>query len=325
MVLNLYRATCTPSLLLMSFIITATDLNKNYSGENALAGVTFNVEPGRLFGLIGADGAGKTTLLRVLTTLCDVDKGNATVLGMDVMKDFRRLRSKIGYMPQKFSLYQDLSVRENLLFFADIFGVKGKTRSAHIERLLSFSRLGPFQNRRSHDLSGGMKQKLALSCTLIHTPEIVFLDEPTTGVDPVSRNEFWDILFDLKHQGITVVVSTPYMDEAQQCDELLFLHQGAIIRQGKPETLLADYPFGLFSVEGKQDAGLFYPQKGTIPDQIALIYPCEGTLHVAARNRNANDETVLSLVKTVLPEASVVKKILPKIEDLFVYLLSDSQ
>jgi ABC-2 type transport system ATP-binding protein len=309
----------------MPSVVTATDLCKDFAGEHALAEVSFSVEPGRLFGLIGADGAGKTTLLRVLTTLCGFDKGIASVLGRDVVKDLRLLRSKIGYMPQKFSLYQDLTVGENLQFFADIFGVKAERRRERIERLLSFSRLGPFRNRRSRDLSGGMKQKLALSCTLIHTPEIIFLDEPTTGVDPVSRKEFWDILFDLKKQGVTIVASTPYMDEAQKCDELLFLHRGVIVRQGRPDSLLADYPFPLYSVEGRSDAGLFFPQNGKLPEGIVLLYPAEGVLHAAVSQPGLAEPEVLSLVKSATPDASAVKRIQPGIEDLFVYLLSEKQ
>ena len=309
----------------MSFVVSVENLHKNFSGENALSDVSFSVAPGCLFGLIGADGAGKTSLFRILTTLCDFNKGKVSVLGLDVVKDFRQLRTKIGYMPQKFSLYQDMTVTENMLFFADVFGVKAGERQERIERLLSFSRLGPFHKRRSRDLSGGMKQKLALSCTLIHTPAIVFLDEPTTGVDPVSRKEFWRILFDLKKQGVTIVTSTPYMDEAQECDELLFLHKGAIVRQGRPAVLLDHYPFALFAIEGEGDAGLFYPQSGRIPEGIALLYPSEGLLHAAAGKGDAQEKDVLALVKTVVPDASRAKRIQPKIEDLFVYLLSEKK
>ena len=305
----------------MANSVSVVDLNKNYAGEHALGGVSFSVEQGRLFGLIGADGAGKTTLLRILTTLSGFDKGSVSVLCMDVVKDFQALRLKIGYMPQKFSLYQDLSVRENILFFADIFGVEAKQRAERMERLLSFSRLSQFQNRRARDLSGGMKQKLALSCALIHTPEILILDEPTTGVDPVSRREFWNILFDLKKQGVTIVASTPYMDEAQQCDELLFLHQGKIIRQGKPDALLTNYPYSLFSVEGTREKTLSYPATGKIPEGIALMYPSEGTLHIATPLQQCSETDVLTIIQTVLPEAETVRKINPKIEDLFIYLL----
>ena len=303
--------------------VSVTNLSKNYAGEHALAGVSFSVPRGALFGLVGADGAGKTTLLRILTTLSDFDKGEALVLGKDVVKHFPELRKRIGYMPQKFSLYQDLSVRENLIFFADIFGVGKSERKERMDRLLSFSRLAPFQNRRSRDLSGGMKQKLALSCTLIHTPEILFLDAPTTGVDPVSRREFWEILFDLKKQGITIIVSTPYMDEAQRCDELLFLHCGAIMKFGRPDDLLGQYPCKLFSMESEQGS-LSYPQGAKIPESMTLLYPAEGCLHAAFKNTSLAAEEVLSLVKTVSPGAETCREIAPKIEDLFIYLLSES-
>jgi ABC-2 type transport system ATP-binding protein len=303
--------------------ISVFNLAKNFAGEHALAGVSFSVPRGALFGLVGAEGAGKTTLLRILTTLSDFDKGEALVLGKDVVKHFLELRKRIGYMPQKFSLYQDLTVRENLVFFADIFGVRKSERKERMDRLLSFSRLGPFQNRRGRDLSGGMKQKLALSCTLIHTPEILFLDEPTTGVDPVSRREFWEILFDLKKQGITILVSTPYMDEAQRCDELLFLHRGAIMKYGRPDKLLGQYPCKLFSVESELGP-LSYPRGAKIPAGMVLMYPAEGSLHAAVENTRLAAEEVLSLVKTVSPGAETCREIAPKIEDLFIYLLSES-
>jgi ABC-2 type transport system ATP-binding protein len=303
--------------------VSVSNLTKNYAGEHALAGISFAVPRGCLFGMVGADGAGKTTLLRILTTLCNFDNGAAAVLGKDVVKGYLDLRKRIGYMPQKFSLYQDLTVRENLLFFADIFGVKKTERKERMDRLLSFSRLGPFQNRRSRDLSGGMKQKLALSCTLIHTPEILFLDEPTTGVDPVSRREFWEILFDLKKQGITIIVSTPYMDEAQRCDELLFLHHGAIMKQGSPDDLLGAYPCKLFSVESGEGP-LSCAHDAIIPGYDALLYPADGNLHVAVKNGSLTAEEVLSLVKTVAPGAETCRAIAPKIEDLFIYLLSGS-
>ena len=192
-----------------------------------------------------------------------------------------------------------------------------------MDRLLSFSRLGPFQNRRGRDLSGGMKQKLALSCTLIHTPEILFLDEPTTGVDPVSRREFWEILFDLKKQGITIIVSTPYMDEAQRCDELLFLHHGAIMKQGSPADLLGAYPCKLFSVESGEGP-LSCAHDAIIPGYDALLYPAEGNLHVAVKNGGPAENEILSLVKAVAPGAETCRAIMPKIEDLFIYLLSES-
>jgi ABC-2 type transport system ATP-binding protein len=306
----------------MVFDVEVKDLHKEYDGTKALSGITFSVPTGILFGIIGADGAGKSSLLGICTTLVKPDKGITRVLGKDVEKDFRHLRTTIGYMPQKFSLYQDLSVRENMLFFAAIFGVESRMRAERMQRLLSFSRLEPFVNRRARDLSGGMKQKLALCCTLIHTPAILFLDEPTTGVDPVSRREFWEILFDLKKQGTTIVLSTPYMDEAQKCDELLFLHRGLVMRQGRPTDLLAAYPYPLFSVESA-GAMLSYPHSSPMPEGIALMYPGEGTLRVAAKDASVDETTVLSIVRSVLPQAASVRRVQPKIEDLFILLLSD--
>jgi ABC-type multidrug transport system ATPase subunit len=302
--------------------IIISDLYKNYSGEHALAGVSLSVPKGCLYGLVGADGAGKSTLLRICTTLVSADRGTARICGLDAAKDFQAIRSRIGYMPQKFSLYQDLSVRENMQFFADLFGVKPKEREERMTRLLEFSRLAPFVNRRARNLSGGMKQKLALSCTLIHTPEVLFLDEPTTGVDPVSRKEFWAILSELRAQGITIVVSTPYMDEAHLCDELLFLHQGKVVRQGRPDALLASYPLALYTVWSDEKL-LTVSQSVTLPHGVALLYPEGGAIHAAIAGEERPATEVLSLVKTVVPGATRAQRTKPKIEDLFIYLLSE--
>jgi ABC-type multidrug transport system ATPase subunit len=308
----------------MVYDIEITDLEKNYSGEHALAGVSLSIGKGCLFGLIGADGAGKSTLLRICTTLVAADKGTARVCGLDTVKEFQKIRSQIGYMPQKFSLYQDLSVRENMQFFADLFGVEAKEREARMKRLLEFSRLAPFQDRRARNLSGGMKQKLALSCTLIHTPAVLFLDEPTTGVDPVSRREFWAILKELKNQGITIVISTPYMDEAHLCDELLFLHKGKMMRQGKPEALLAAYPYPLYKLWSDSSL-LTIAHNASLPPGIALMYPEGGAIHAAVKDTTIKENDVLSLVKQLLPNAEHVEKASPKIEDLFIYLLSEKK
>ena len=221
--------------------------------------------------------------------------------GLDTARDFRAIRAQIGYMPQKFSLYQDLSVRENMQFFADLFGVPPAERDERMARLLDFSRLAPFVNRRARNLSGGMKQKLALSCTLIHTPRVLFLDEPTTGVDPVSRREFWTILAELRSQGITIVVSTPYMDEAHLCDELLFLHKGQIVRQGKPETLLATYPHPLYKVSSASTL-LTVAQNAPLPSGVALMYPEGGAIHVAVAGVERSPGEVLSVAKPLLSD-----------------------
>jgi ABC-type multidrug transport system ATPase subunit len=268
----------------MSAAIEVTDLRKQFADVKALRGITFSVQKGVLYGIIGADGAGKTTLMRICTTLINADSGKASFFDKDVSKDIQYIRSRIGYMPQRFSLYQDLSVKENLLFFADIYGVKQKERKERLDRLLSFSRLGPFQKRRAAHLSGGMKQKLALCCALIHTPEVLILDEPTTGVDPVSRNEFWEILRDLRQQGITIIVSTPYMEEASLCDELLVLHKGEILLNGTPSHLLNSYPHSIFRI-GNSKGSTSFKSPPELPKGILLMYPSAGMMHVVVENR----------------------------------------
>ena len=215
--------------------ISINDVTKNYGSICALDNVSFEVEKGELFGLIGPDGAGKTTLFRILTTLLVPDSGTATVEGLDAIKDYKRIRSIVGYMPGRFSLYQDLSVEENLEFFASIFGVDVKDNYDIIAPI--YSHIEPFAKRRAGKLSGGMKQKLALSCALIHRPQVLFLDEPTTGVDAVSRSEFWDMLAGLKQYGISILVSTPYMDEAGRCDRIALINEGKVLKIDTPENI----------------------------------------------------------------------------------------
>jgi len=223
-----------------SFAIETSDLSRSFGAVHAVAGLTMSVPAGRIYGLIGADGAGKTTTLRLLCGALLPDGGQASVMGIDVARDPEGVRRRIGYMPQRFSLYGDLTVRENLLFFADIYGVPRAEQAALLDRLLAFSRLSKFQSRRADALSGGMKQKLALACSLIHKPDVLMLDEPTTGVDPVSRREFWDIVRDtVSQEGMTVLVSTPYMDEADRCHTVGFMREGALMASGSPRELQA--------------------------------------------------------------------------------------
>ena len=236
----------------MQYAVETSDLKKSYGTVPAVSSLDLRVRPGVLFGIIGADGAGKSTLLQVLSTLLLPDSGKALVLGTDILADPASIRPRIGYMPQKFSHYEDLTVRENMRFFADIFGLAKDEYAERINRLLKFSRLAPFENRRAGQLSGGMKQKLALSCALIHKPELLILDEPTTGVDPVSRKEFWNILRELNAEGITILVSTPYLEESENCHDLILMHEGRILLQGAPEALLSEY-----RVPRMQD--LFFP------------------------------------------------------------------
>lgn len=224
-------------------------ITKRYGKAEALKGVSLEVKQGELFGIIGADGAGKTTLFRILTTLILADSGGATVDGFEVVQDYKTIRSRIGYMPGRFSLYQDMSVEENLQFFAAIFG----TTIAENYRLIEpiYKQIEPFKKRRAGKLSGGMKQKLALCCALIHKPSVLFLDEPTTGVDPVSRKEFWEMLQQLKAQGITIIVSTPYMDEASLCDRIALMREGAFLKTDTPQRIIDEYKDLLWAVSGK--------------------------------------------------------------------------
>jgi ABC-2 type transport system ATP-binding protein len=230
--------------------IVLDDLHKSYGSTAAVRGLSLSVPPGSVCGLIGPDGAGKTTTMRVLCGLLRPDSGSARILGHDCTLDSRHVKQHLGYMPQRFSLYPDLTVGENLRFFADLFGVPKSERAERDRELMAFSRLEPFRNRRAGQLSGGMKQKLALSCTLIHTPSVLILDEPTTGVDPVSRREFWRILRDLAGRGLALIVSTPYMDEAAMCDEIVLMHAGRAISRGTPSAVAASFPRRLLAVTG---------------------------------------------------------------------------
>ncbi|RMG83950.1 MAG: ABC transporter ATP-binding protein, partial [Bacteroidetes bacterium] len=226
--------------------IRVEHIEKSFAGTRALSDIGLEIEKGELFGLIGPDGAGKTTLFRILTTLLVPDAGDAWVAGFHTVRDFRKIRRIVGYMPGRFSLYPDLSVEENLRFFATIFGTTIEQNYALIEDI--YVQLAPFKDRRAAALSGGMKQKLALCCALIHEPEVLFLDEPTTGVDAVSRVEFWEMLARLKAKGITILVSTPYMDEAALCERIALIQSGRILKTDTPENIRKAYPFPLFSV-----------------------------------------------------------------------------
>ncbi|UCF79109.1 MAG: ABC transporter ATP-binding protein [Candidatus Eiseniibacteriota bacterium] len=231
--------------------IQITNFRKLYGKTEAVKEVSLSVERGELFGLIGPDGAGKTTLMRAVCTLLVPDGGTVLVQGRDAARDIAAVRARLGYMPQRFSLYQDLTVEQNLRFFADLFQVRQKEREGRLEELYRFSRLGPFKKRRAGALSGGMRQKLALSCALVHTPETLVLDEPTTGVDPVSRHEFWEILRAIQKEGTTILVSTAYLDEADRCDRVALMHEGRIVAVGTPEEIKAGFRHVLYRLAGR--------------------------------------------------------------------------
>lgn len=297
--------------------IEVRGISKNWGDLQALRDVSFKVEIGRLFGLIGPDGAGKTTLFRILTTLLLPSKGAATVEGLDTAKDFRQIRRIVGYMPGRFSLYHDLSVEENLQFFATLFNTTIQ-ENYHLIRDI-YVQIEPYRHRKAGKLSGGMKQKLALCCALIHKPEVLFLDEPTTGVDAVSRKEFWEMLKQLKAMGITILVSTPYMDEAAICDEVALIREGKVLDINTPEGIVAKYPFPVYAVKSNDMYNL--------PDQLIRYpgyrsaYRFGDCVHFSCAKKIAPEELVNFLETFQNTEVSV-DEIKPGIEDYFMTLIS---
>lgn len=256
--------------------IEIAGLTKRYGSLTAVDHITFEVRRGELFSLIGPDGAGKTTLFRLLTTLLDPDEGRATVDGLDIVTQYREIRKRVGYMPGRFSLYPDLSVAENLEFFAALFGVKVEANYDLIAPI--YRQIEPFRKRRAGKLSGGMKQKLALCCALIHRPSVLFLDEPTTGVDAVSRGEFWDMLFDLKRQGISILVSTPYMDEACRCDRIALCDNGHLLGIDTPAGIVAQFDELLYALSGSDMYGLLLEARRA--DGVKECYPFGASHHL---------------------------------------------
>jgi ABC-type multidrug transport system ATPase subunit len=267
--------------------VEVRELRRNYGKVEALKGISFDVDPGEIFGIIGPDGAGKTTLFRILTTLLLADSGSAIVDGEDVVKDFKSIRKKVGYMPGRFSLYQDLSVEENLNIFASIF----KTTIQENYHLIKdiYQQIEPFKKRKAGALSGGMKQKLALSCALIHKPVVLFLDEPTTGVDPVSRKEFWDMLARLRAQGITILVSTPYMDEASLCDRIALIRDGVFLKIDTPKQMIKQYQNTLWSVHSDDMSKLLHDLRSN--ENIDTCYAFGDTHHVTIKQQSLNEKS----------------------------------
>lgn len=262
----------------MNEAILLKDVTKRYGSLTALDKVSFSVHSGEMFGLIGPDGSGKSTIYRILATLSVPDEGEAEVCGLNTVRDYRQLRTRIGYMPEKFSLYPDLSVMENLRFFAALFGVSVRENFDLIAPI--FGQLERFPNRRAGALSGGMKQKLALSCALIHRPEILLLDEPTTGVDAVSRSEFWDMLATLREKGITILVSTSYMDEANRCRRIAMINRGRILDTDTPEALVASLGENLYNASAT-DMFRLLSELRKLPE-VTDCYTFGATLHVVA-------------------------------------------
>jgi ABC-2 type transport system ATP-binding protein len=299
--------------------VTLKNITKKYGDFVAVDEVSFEVKKGELFGLIGPDGAGKTSIFRVLTTLLLADGGTASVEGHDVVKDFQEIRNKVGYMPGKFSLYQDLTVKENLEFFATIFGTTIEENYDLIKDI--YDQIKPFSDRRAGKLSGGMKQKLALCCALIHKPEVLFLDEPTTGVDVVSRSEFWDMLAKLKKQNITIVVSTPYMDEAKLCDRIALIQNGKIMTVDEPHQIINSFPKPLFAVKAKNIYKLL--QNLRTEKEIENCDAFGEFLHLTLVSEQVDEEKIKTIAQKYNPEDLEVKKTEPTIEDSFIRLMRE--
>ncbi|PZF74666.1 ABC transporter ATP-binding protein [Taibaiella soli] len=299
--------------------IHCDQIKKTYDKGEVIAvdNVSFDVKRGELFGLIGPDGAGKTSIFRILTTLLLADSGDASVDGFDVVKDYKAIRQRVGYMPGKFSLYQDLSVEENLNFFATIFNTSLKENYDLIKDI--YVQIEPFKKRRAGALSGGMKQKLALCCALIHKPSVLFLDEPTTGVDAVSRKEFWEMLKKLKEQNISILVSTPYMDEATLCDRIALIQEGKILSIDTPENIVKSYPGKLFAIKGKSTYQLMQGLRQL--EDVGLSYAFGEYIHLTFKKDSADNETDLRkhLQETNI-DVTEIKEIKPTIEDEFIRL-----
>ena len=302
------------------YSVEADNLIKRYGSNEALRGVSFRVSEGEIFGIIGPDGAGKTSIFRILTTLILPDGGSARVLGLDVVQDYHGIRRRVGYMPGRFSLYQDLSVEENLRFFATLFGTTIEENYDLVKDIYSY--LEPFRKRKAGALSGGMKQKLALSCALIHRPDVLFLDEPTTGVDPVSRKEFWTMLRRLREQGLSIVVSTPYMDEATLCDRIALIRKGIFLDTDTPADIISKFTLPLLAVSGPHMPSLLRDIR-RIP-QVFSCFAFGDTHHAVMRPSDLSLEAQMNLLNTSLHATGhsdlSIRPIRPNVEDCYMYL-----
>jgi ABC-2 type transport system ATP-binding protein len=296
------------------------NITKTYNKGQVLAvnDVSFSVDQGELFGLIGPDGAGKTSIFRMLTTLLLPDKGNATVDGSDIVKDYKEIRSKVGYMPGKFSLYQDLTIEENLNFFATLFGTTVEENYSLIKDI--YVQIEPFKKRRAGKLSGGMKQKLALCCALIHKPTVLFLDEPTTGVDAVSRKEFWEMLKRLKEQNITILVSTPYMDEATMCDRIALIQNGKILSIDKPDNIVKAYSENLYAIKSEKIYALLKDLNEYSNTRSCFTFGEYLHLSFKQEDKSYKDD-LLKYLGDKGHQSVEIKHIEPTIEDCFIQLL----
>jgi len=296
--------------------IHCESVSKSYKKVEALKDINFDVNRGEIFGIIGPDGAGKTTLFRILTTLILADKGTAAVDGFDVVNDYKEIRKRVGYMPGRFSLYQDLTVEENLNFFATVFNTTIEENYELVKDI--YQQIEPFKKRRAGKLSGGMKQKLALSCALIHKPSVLFLDEPTTGVDPVSRKEFWGMLKKLKAQGITILVSTPYMDEASLCDRIALIQNGEFLTIDTPKNIVSQYKNKLWAVQSNNMHKLLIDLRAN--EMTKNCFAFGDKHHVSVDNGDLSVDSLNELMVQKGHTHIHIWEIEPTIEDCFMQL-----
>ncbi len=299
-------------------MIKLENISKSYGATKALQNVCVETSRGELFGFIGPDGAGKTTLFRILTSLLLPDEGKATVAGYDVVKEYKKIRQSVGYMPGRFSLYQDLSVEENLKFFASIFKTTIEENYDLVKDI--YRQIEPFKTRRAGKLSGGMKQKLALSCALIHKPEVLFLDEPTTGVDAVSRKEFWQMLKKLKEKGISIIVSTPYMDEAMLCDRIALIQGGHLMEVNTPQNICAAYPYPLYAIKTEN----FYRMMQDLRtyEELHSVFSFGEYAHISLK-AEGHIENIAESLKTDGHKNIRYNKVSAGIEDCFMNLMKE--
>ncbi|MDD5361693.1 MAG: ABC transporter ATP-binding protein [Ignavibacteria bacterium] len=302
----------------MEYAVSVKNISKSFDETKAVDDISFDVKHGELFGFIGPDGAGKTTLFRMLTTLLLPGSGSAVVDGFDIVKDYKKIRSSVGYMPGRFSLYQDLSVEENLKFFARVFGTTIEKNYDLIKDI--YIMLEPFNKRRAGQLSGGMKQKLALSCALIHRPDVLFLDEPTTGVDPVSRNEFWEMLGKLKNEGITILVSTPYMDEASKCDRIALMQKGKILDIGFLRDIIGKYGKKIYAVRSDNMHKLILDIRSD--ENTESVYSFGDFLHYTDKHGGIDIERMKNILMSEGHTNLTIQEINPGIEDCFMSLMN---
>ena len=304
-------------------VIHASGLRRVFGDLVAIDGLSLAVEPGEIFGLVGPDGAGKTTTMRMLTGILPPSGGSATVAGCDVARQAEPLKEHIGYMSQRFGLYPDLTVAENIDFYADIYSVPQRDRADRTERLLGFSNLTPFKHRQAGNLSGGMKQKLGLACALIHTPRVLFLDEPTNGVDPVSRRDFWRILYQLVRDGVTLFVSTAYLDEAERCNRLALLHQGKLLGLGTPDELKAMMPGELLELRTSAPRRSAALLREKMPEVSVGLFG--DRIHLVTRDAAGAGTRARQLLAEAGFEMQSLKPVEPSLEDVFVAVLAQNR